>query len=335
MPGTVAAALLAGEQRLADAGAGLDQRDWWFRTMFSADPLQAGEHVALLLDGLATVVEVYLNGRQMLRSESMFAAHCIDVGAVLRARNQLAICCRALAPLLAGRRRPRARWRTALVADGNLRFYRTMLLGRAPSFAPGPPVIGPWRPIRLARRRPPLIDTVALRTQIEGADGMLSVEVHARTLPGTPPPGVLNVTLRGPAGTQRTPLAPTQHEVVMSTSAWEDLSVPSTPHFVLVDGDTGRIEGRGSAISWEQIVTLVEQAGGDAARHASEPPSPGARDSAGREFAARSSAGRDSVARSSAARAARAQETLAAAGITAGHPSLYPSRGGPGAGEQP
>ncbi len=117
----------------------------------------------------------------------------------------------------------------------------------------------------------------------------------------------LVVVTKGPereSVTRLVELAPTQHEVVMSTSAWEDLSVPSTPHFVLVDGDSGRIEGRGSAISWDQIVTLVEQAGGDAAR-------------------------------SSAERAARAQETLAAAGITAGHPSLYPSRGGPGAGEQP
>ena len=52
--------------------------------------------------------------------------------------NELAICCRALAPLLRVRRRPRARWRTRLVADGELRFFRTMLLGRAPGFAPGP-----------------------------------------------------------------------------------------------------------------------------------------------------------------------------------------------------
>ena len=48
------------------------------------------------------------------------------------AHNELAICCRALAPLLAVRRRPRARWRTRLVADGDLRFYRTMLLGPCP-----------------------------------------------------------------------------------------------------------------------------------------------------------------------------------------------------------
>ncbi|MGO9974246.1 MAG: TlpA family protein disulfide reductase [Solirubrobacteraceae bacterium] len=138
----------------------------------------------------------------------------------------------------------------------------------------------------------------------------------------------LVVVTKGPereSVTSLVELAPTQYELVMSTSAWEDLSVPSTPHFVLVDGDSGRIEGRGSAISWDQIVTLVEQAGADVALHASEPPSPGARDSAGR----------DSAARSSAERAARAQETLAAAGITAGHPSLYPSRGGAGGGEQP
>ena len=50
--------------------------------------------------------------------------------------NVLAIRCRALTPELATQRRPRARWRTRLVADNNLRWFRTMLLGRIPSFSP-------------------------------------------------------------------------------------------------------------------------------------------------------------------------------------------------------
>ncbi len=77
----------------------------------------------------------------------MFAQHRVDLGERLREGNELAICFRALTPLLQARRKPRARWRTKLVAAGNLRFYRTMLLGRAPGFAPGPPVVGPWRPV--------------------------------------------------------------------------------------------------------------------------------------------------------------------------------------------
>ena len=55
-----------------------------------------------MFDGLATVAEVYLNGERVLDSDSMFARAC---GRRRRARsptdNELAICCRALAPLLA------------------------------------------------------------------------------------------------------------------------------------------------------------------------------------------------------------------------------------------
>ena len=98
-----------------------------------------GEEVVLVLDGIATVAEVYLNGELVLESDSMFAAHAVDVGALLRGDNELAIRCRALgAAARRCSRRPRARWRTRLVADGSLRFFRTMLLGRAPGFAPGP-----------------------------------------------------------------------------------------------------------------------------------------------------------------------------------------------------
>jgi hypothetical protein len=114
----------------------------------------------------------------------------------------------------------------------------------------------------------------------------------------------LVVVTKGPereSVTRLSELAPAEHELVMSTACWDELSVPATPHFVLVDGDSGRIAGRGTGISWEQIVTLVEQANGDSSHHAAR-------------------------ARSSSARAARAEQALAAAEIAAGHPSLYPSR---------
>ncbi len=116
----------------------------------------------------------------------------------------------------------------------------------------------------------------------------------------------LVIVTKGPereSVTRLSELAPAEHELVMSTATWDELSVPATPHVVLVDGDSGRIAGRGTGVSWEQIVTLVEQANGDSSRHAAR-------------------------ARSSSARAARAEEALAAAEIAAGHPSLYPSRDG-------
>jgi hypothetical protein len=93
-------------------------------------------------------------------------------------------------------------------------------------------------------------------------------------------------------------LAPAEVDVVMSTQAWEDFEIPATPHFVLVGGDEG-ILGRGSASSWEQIGGLLRDAADDGALHR---------------------------ARTTEQRAERAEQALAAAGIGAGHPSLYPSR---------
>jgi len=115
------------------------------------------------------------------------------------------------------------------------------------------------------------------------------------------PPGTrLAVVTKGPERERLArllELAPTDVEVVMSTQAWEDFDIPSTPHFVLVDG--GEIAGRGGATSWEQIASLLRDASDD---------------------------DRIRRARSTSERAARAEQALAEAGITAGHPSLYPSR---------
>jgi hypothetical protein len=109
-------------------------------------------------------------------------------------------------------------------------------------------------------------------------------------------------------------LAPGGREVLMSTMAWRDYSVPASPHFVLVDGRSGQIAGRGTAGSWEQIAAMVEQAMAD--------------------NLAAGALGAPSRARSTSERAGRAEDALAAAGIAAGHPSLYPAGRAPGAGER-
>ena len=90
-------------------------------------------------------------------------------------------------------------------------------------------------------------------------------------------------------------------EVVMSSAAWSDYAVPASPHFVLTDG-AGGILGRGSALSWEQLETMVADARADA-RRVGDP------------------------ARTTAQRAERSERALASAGITPGHPSLFPSAG--------
>ncbi len=109
-------------------------------------------------------------------------------------------------------------------------------------------------------------------------------------------------TRESPARVAR--LAPAEAEIVMSSAAWERYAVPSSPHFVLTDG-RGGIRGRGSALSWSQLETMVGEARADA----------------------------DAVtlgaARTTEERAARSAEALARAGIRPGHPSLFPSSAAP------
>ncbi|HEX4010827.1 MAG TPA: hypothetical protein VHX62_12495 [Solirubrobacteraceae bacterium] len=178
VPGTVAGALRAAGSSNPWPDADLDGLDWWFRTRLHAAPAAPGERLVLHLDGLATVAEVYLNGERIVDSESMFAAHAVAVQPARGGSDELVICLRALGPRLEVRRRPRARWRTALVSEGNLRFYRTMLMGRAPGFAPGPPVVGPYRPVWLERRAGVALDDCRLRATVSEGGGRVTVSAR-------------------------------------------------------------------------------------------------------------------------------------------------------------
>jgi hypothetical protein len=104
-------------------------------------------------------------------------------------------------------------------------------------------------------------------------------------------------------------LAPAEIPLVMSSQAWEDYGVPTSPYFVYIDGLSGRVYGEGAASSWEQVRSLLSDALDDLELMGA----PG---------------GEIRVSRSpAAARALRAEQELARAGVGPGHPSLYPSRG--------
>jgi beta-mannosidase len=185
--------------------ASVDARDWWYRCAFEAAAAGAQEQVVLVFEGLATLAEVYLNGRLVLESESMFEVSRVDAGSLLEPLNELAICFRALAPRVAEPRRPRARWRSALVTDQGLRFQRTMLIGRATGFASGPPVVGPWRPVRLERHRLLGVERLELRPRLrDDGSGVLTVAVELRELAGEIEAAVVEVSHHGQA--HRAPL---------------------------------------------------------------------------------------------------------------------------------
>ncbi len=173
VPGTAAAAV-------GVDGRDFDAEDWWFRASFAAIPVPDGGRVVLELGGIATVAEVFVNGEPVLESQSMWRSHEVDLTGRLLDSNDLAIVCRALGPLLAKRRRPAARWRTRVVNHGNLRWFRTMMFGRSPGFAPGPAPVGPWRPVALRAVEPVAVELLAVRAELQGGDGVIRVRARAR-----------------------------------------------------------------------------------------------------------------------------------------------------------
>jgi beta-mannosidase len=186
VPGTAASALRdQGMWRFGDRNH-LDATKYWFRCSFDSLPPEGGEEVILHIGGIATIADVWLNGNNILQSNSMFAEWDVDVSELIRERNEIVIACRPLSGALRERRsrRPAARWRTRVVGDQQLRWFRTTLLGRAPGFAGEPQPVGPWRPIILIRRRQLVIEEWSRRIDLDADTGVVSVQVNLRLLKG-------------------------------------------------------------------------------------------------------------------------------------------------------
>jgi len=148
-PMPVAAALAAaGTWSLDGPARDFDRECWWYRCRFDR-PAGDASAWTLGLDGLATIASVWLNGEPLLESRNMFRAHTLAVGDRLRAQgNELLIRFDPLADALA-QRKPRPRWRSPMLAQQQLRFWRTTLLGRTPGWSPPAVVVGPWRDVWL------------------------------------------------------------------------------------------------------------------------------------------------------------------------------------------
>lgn len=145
VPGTVAQALEAAGRFNRTDPMPLDDRDAWYVLRLDEEPGDA----ILRFEGLATVAEVWLNGDRILSSQSMYLSH--DVTVHLQGGDRLAICFRALGPLL-GKKGPRARWRPQMITPAGVRLFRTTTLGRMPGWCPEVHAVGPWRPVSVIRQ---------------------------------------------------------------------------------------------------------------------------------------------------------------------------------------
>ncbi|WP_160007802.1 glycoside hydrolase family 2 protein [Rhizobium sp. 18055] len=173
VPGTVAAALEKVGLFDRENPEPLDTRDaWYVCRLFDAEPGDA----ILRFEGLATLCHVFLNGQEILFSESMFTLH--EVPVTLSGGDELALCFRALGPRIA-ETGPRARWRPQMITPQGLKNVRTTLLGHMPGWCPEIHAVGPWRPITLVRRDVVSLDNVTVRAVLEAdGTGKLSVSLH-------------------------------------------------------------------------------------------------------------------------------------------------------------
>jgi beta-mannosidase len=175
VPGTVASALRAAGRLDLDRPPVLDAGDHWYRVALAGVGTRT-----LRLHGLATIAEVWLDECLLLKSDSMFVAH--DVEIALNGTATLSLCFRSLAPALAARR-TRARWRPRLVTPPTLRNVRATLLGHMPGWCPPLHAVGPWRPVEWLADTRHAIDTLDLGASVDGEDGVVTLTlrfVHAQ-----------------------------------------------------------------------------------------------------------------------------------------------------------
>lgn len=179
VPGTIAKALNLIQPECWTPSKEYDAFDWWYQKDFQLD--KSCNHQLLTLEGLATLAIVWLNGHQIVTSDNMFHLHEVDVSAhLIEGTNTLTILFKSLA-LELNKKHPRPKWKTKLVSQQSLRWFRTTLLGRIPGWTPPVSPVGPWKPIFLAENSKPR--NININTSAIGRTGLVrfSCDIIPRT----------------------------------------------------------------------------------------------------------------------------------------------------------
>jgi beta-mannosidase len=176
VPGTVASAERAAGEFDFDDATDYDALDYYYRVTFESELPSPLESLWLRFGGLATLADVWLNGVHVLRSENMFLEHELNVTAHVQRRNVLLLKFSSLNEALSVKR-PRPRFRTRMIEKQQLRWFRTTFLGRMPGWSPPVAPVGPWREVRLERRRELSVATFDLEARIEAGRPLLRAKL--------------------------------------------------------------------------------------------------------------------------------------------------------------
>lgn len=161
----------------------IEKFDWWYSTEF--DFGNEGKKHFLVFDGLATLAEVFLNGEKILATENMFLQYKVDVTEKLKEKNILTICFRSIHQALEVQRK-RPKWKTKLVENQNLRWFRTTLLGFIPGWTPPIKPIGIWREVRWESVEVASINDFNLQTSLQNENGIIKIKADLENLSNQP-----------------------------------------------------------------------------------------------------------------------------------------------------
>lgn len=170
VPGTVAQSMENSKLWSLNERFDFDSQDYWYKTKFSIIDTAQQQSILLYFEGLATLCDVWLNGQNVLKSDNMFLSHQVDISHIAQVENTLYLCFRSLAKALS-QRRARPRWKTRLVDQQQLRWFRTSLIGRIPGWTPPIAPVGPWRAISLCEPLAP--QNISLKTALKGTAGVV------------------------------------------------------------------------------------------------------------------------------------------------------------------
>lgn len=179
---TVAALLQAD---VADARR-LDAFDWWFRCEIAAVESAPGVEARLRFEGLATLAHAWVDGQPVLQADNMHRCYVAAVPEARRAGTRILVLRFASLRAALEVRRPRPRWKTALVDSQGLRWFRTTLLGRMPSWNPRIDVVGPWRPVELELPRAIDVQWLQAAPRLRAGVAVLRLGARWRDLGGGP-----------------------------------------------------------------------------------------------------------------------------------------------------
>ena len=159
-------------RREADA-AWVRDREWWWRTTFTAEPSRRlGEQISLVFEGLDTFASIFLDGVLLGRADNMFRTYAFDIGAHLTETGPHALAIRFDPPALAVPAQDLPVWGAFKdrVSRSKRNLMRKAQFGWGWDWGPDLPTVGIWRPVRLERQVGAAIASLGFTTLIATAD---------------------------------------------------------------------------------------------------------------------------------------------------------------------